>query len=539
MLEQAAEKRAELQLLFREAISETAVIQQKIGMAGLSRDRQQRLVASRDFKGMEEGIDHNDLYHLRGLKMLYEGDGYARLNKFDLAKQMYEAQILWIRSRPKLDIKTLAICHGRLGKMFLNLGKKNRAIVEFDRQLSLAKEIEDKPEEADAYYGLGAGYLANYDYENAERYFNIAQTLFNGLGSAAKYSGALRALKDCYERINKPDKARICQDRIDEVEGELRSKIDLMNFKIGDMKGRLVHTAAEIEHIVTIERTTFRAMSLKSMIHECEDKLVSLEAELADQEAKCGAIVMILEAIEKEQKEAHETDEREMWSELVHDQPQIVEVEELKTRLAARLKREIDQLETERLVGATIRVKIKNAESDIAVADEQLVLEEGALMKHSRLDKPFRCIGLCAANAAGNEVTGTSTGGYEEFAAAEGQHIHMIDYHSGAVNHVYMGGNADTGHTGVVTCVLHDGKLIFSGSTDESIIAWDGTSKRGRVRTFLGHEGSIVSLAVEGVMLASGGSDSTLRLWDKRTAVQLRVVYGHSRSILSMEIGTC
>jgi len=42
--------------------------------------------------------------------------------QFDLAKHNYEAQIMWIRSRPRIDIKALAICHGRLGKMFLNLG---------------------------------------------------------------------------------------------------------------------------------------------------------------------------------------------------------------------------------------------------------------------------------------------------------------------------------------------------------------------------------------------------------------------------------
>jgi len=40
-----------------------------------------RLVASQDFLGMEEGMDHNNMYQIRGLKMLYEGDGYAKLNK--------------------------------------------------------------------------------------------------------------------------------------------------------------------------------------------------------------------------------------------------------------------------------------------------------------------------------------------------------------------------------------------------------------------------------------------------------------------------
>ncbi len=50
-----------------------------------------------------------------------------------------------------------------------------------------------------------------------------------------------------------------------------------------------------------------------------------------------GALTMLLEAIEQELREATDTDEREMWSNLVHDQPQIVEVEELKTRLQGRV----------------------------------------------------------------------------------------------------------------------------------------------------------------------------------------------------------
>ena len=62
-----------------------------------------------------------------------------------------------------------------------------------------------------------------------------------------------------------------------------------------------------------------------------------LEADLAEQDAKGGALAKLLEAIDGELKEAAETDEREMWSYLVHDQPQIVEVEELKIRLQGEL----------------------------------------------------------------------------------------------------------------------------------------------------------------------------------------------------------
>jgi LysM repeat protein len=103
--------------------------------------------------------------------------------------------------------------------------------------------------------------------------------------------------------------------------------------------------------------------------------------------------------------------------------------------------------------------------------------------------------------------------------------------------HYIAVGTEELGHVGVVTCLLHDGQIIYSGSIDESIIAWDGLSRKLSHR-FLGHEGTIVALAVETTVLVSSGSDNTIRLWEKHTAKQLRVVHGHSKSVLSIEIGS-
>ena len=215
-----------------------------------------------------------------------------------------------------------------------------------------------------------------------------------------------------------------------------------MNEKISNYKTRLINPAAEIEFVVQIERSTFRAMELHNII-----KRKAVELELNEQELnvlqsdEIDMKVAQLDAISQELMIALESDEKELWSELVHDQPQIVEIEELKVRLQARLENEtkvLSQLEEEKRVKM---IHIRNIENDIKEADEGLAIENGALMKRMRLDKPFRCVGLCAANASGNEVSGTATGGFEEFAAADGCNIHMLDYHNGEVNHVFMGGN--------------------------------------------------------------------------------------------------
>jgi WD40 repeat protein len=136
----------------------------------------------------------------------------------------------------------------------------------------------------------------------------------------------------------------------------------------------------------------------------------------------------------------------------------------------------------------------------------------------------------------GNEVTGTATGGYEEFATSEGNNIHLLDYHNGELVHFFVGGDHNTGHIQTITCLLHDGKYLFSGSQDERILCWD-TVERKLLRCLLGHESSIVALASEYSLLISSAADATMRLWDKHTGDSLRVVFGHSKSVMSIEIG--
>lgn len=543
LLQQAFEKRSELQDLLRSAISETATVRQKLELTQLSKHARKTLISSSTFKSSEEGISHANLF-AAGMTMFYEGDGYAMESKFDLATQCYEAQITLIRSKQLVSepqqrqqaIKALAICHGRLGRMFSKLGHASRAVVEFDRQLSLAKEIGDKNEESDAFYGLGAGYLQLFDYENAIRYLTIAQALYLSLARQHRYVLCLSALKTCYLRLNHTEKAQIYQDKLKEASDPATRQLQLMHARLDEMKNKLVHQAAEIELIVKIERTTFRALELKHKVAEHDAKLKELELEVQAQDEVCGEVIAILTAIQTEYDFAVNSDATELYSALVHDQPQVVEIEELKTRLKQRRVMETDRLISEQDKKQKLLVRVKNTENNILEEDQQLALEEGALMKHSRLDRAFRCVGLCSTNIAGNEVTGTATGGYEEFIAAEGPHIHCIDYHSGELLHVFIGGDQDTGHTGLVTCLLHDGAMIFSGATDEQVICWD-TITRSKIRSLLGHEGTIVALAAENTLLISAAADTTMRLWEKATGRLLRVLFGHSKSVLSLEIG--
>lgn len=572
LLEEAFQKRNELLEELREVVSDMTTIKQNLHLQKISNKNVKKMKNQVTFNSMEEGLSHYSLFHYQNIHLLYEANLYVQEGKFELASRLYEAQIISIRSKAQQaydalprqmkskmfktnvlstqDIKVLSICHGKLGQMFIKMNEVSRGIVEFDRQLSLAKEISDKMEESDAYYGLGVGYLMNFDYENALRYLLIAQNLFLSTYRIQRYYLCLQSIKECYQKLHRQDKIDVVEERLQNTEQTIHKKCAYIAKSLKDMENRLAHTSAEIEYVIKIERTTYVAMEYKKFIVKKEEEIEGMNVELRKQQAVIEKIETLLDLIQKEMTAAIETDELEMWSELVHETPQVVEVEELKQRLKQRSKVEFEELKLQKAVEDKILVKIRNAENEIEEKLQLLSLEEGNLMKHSRHDRPFRVVGLCIANAAGNEVTGTATGGYEEFTAAEGNNIHFIDYHTGELKAVIRGatesqvmlaqfGNKSEdnfGHTGVVTCLLHDGGMIFSGSTDERIICWDTTTKR-KLRMMIGHEGSIVTLAAQVKYLVSSAADVTMRLWNKMTGQQVRVIFGHSKSVLSIEIG--
>ena len=257
LLKQAEEKRTVLQAELRQTIAQTANIFQSLKIFDYSKQNRLKLLKSAYFKGQEEGMDHERL-EIEGMKYLYEADGYASMGNFTLASSMYEAQIMYLRSKSDLDIKLLAFTHGRFGKMFLKQSRFERATVEFDRQLSLGKEIDDIVEIGESYLGIGLSYRMRNMYDEAIKYLEIAQVRLGSLGNMQKSAIAIKGLRDCYVKQGKLETAQIYAEKIKELDGEIQFKVNLISRKLTDMTERLTNTAAEIEHCVNIERTTYR-----------------------------------------------------------------------------------------------------------------------------------------------------------------------------------------------------------------------------------------------------------------------------------------
>ena len=205
LLANAKEKRLEMQDQLRRAIAEAADLKEKWKMVSLAPDSRKRLLNSTSFHAMEEGLNHVAL-QVDSLTFLYEGDGMVLLNNFKSARQLYEAQIIKLRSyKENIKIKLLSVCHGRMGRMFIKQAYFDRAIVEFDRQLSLAKEVDDKYEAAEAYYGMGIGYYNRAQYDYCVRYLNMAQVQFQALGNYSRCSDSMVGLRNCYSKLHKEE----------------------------------------------------------------------------------------------------------------------------------------------------------------------------------------------------------------------------------------------------------------------------------------------------------------------------------------------
>ena len=165
-------------------------------------------------------------------------------------------------------------------------------------------------------------------------------------------------------------------------------------------------TSAYIQ--VNLERITLKALQLRQDIKHTKQQISLLTNKLTLQTQVCSEIEHILDLITLEMKAALETDELEMWSSLVHDQAQLIDVEELKQRLHTRQEIEINKLKIEKNECQKLEIQISNLNNNILNYEEYLIIEQGELMRTKTI-KPFRSCCIAAANVAGDEVTGAAT----------------------------------------------------------------------------------------------------------------------------------
>ena len=135
------------------------------------------------------------------------------------------------------------------------------------------------------------------------------------------------------------------------------------------------------------------------------------ERERIEQKKQTAKVHDLLTKIKAQLEEAKTTDKDEMTSALIHEKEQVFEIEELKMRLQERQKKVEVQCDEESLRERKIAQSIVNQQDDLTELDKELEVEQGPLMQQVMKARILRCIGLNPSNTAGNEVTGTATGG--------------------------------------------------------------------------------------------------------------------------------
>jgi tetratricopeptide (TPR) repeat protein len=471
-------------------------------LAKYTNEQRKQLEDNPHFKESELG--HTLGTYERDLAHMIQGDAFFNIRKYDQSMRCYDHQLGQMREEDDPndpDVKVLAMIYGRKGRIELANRAWDRAILNYDRQRSLADEIESDVEWASAYMGLGEGYLGKGEYDHSRVLFEQAMLKCMVISDKVRQAKAYRGIQVSYERLYNPLYAARYKQKAEALTEANTNRIAGAFESLADMKMRLIDTTANMGEVIHLERITAGCINMRAQRIKLEEKIEDWVEKVEEQQKQVRQIKDLLEKIEAQLQEAKTTDKDEMNSALVHEKEQVFEIEELKMRLADRRKKVI--VETDEVVRVERKYKMTmlNLQDDLRELDKDLAVEQGALMKQVVKQKIIRCIGLNPSNTAGNEVTGTATGGIEFVCGIDTNNVNLYDIHSGTLKLVFAGDEENRhvgeplGHTSVITSVLfHDAK-IYTGSMDTTIMCWD-IEREERDWTGHGHEATVTCLCV-------------------------------------------
>ena len=467
---------------------------------------------------------------------------YLRTELYQSCLKCFE-DVMFKLSKPEqyfadLDTTTIimlkALVLGEEARAYYGLEKYDAAIVLFDRQLSLAKEIHVHNIQINALLGLGKCYVKKSDFDYAHTLFQEAEIL--AINSEADAKEALEGIDVCLVNMNRPKEALYVEEKLDEmVRDKQKENVEAALSKIDTMKQRMFDIRAKQSRLVTLEVISTNAVLLKREKDKKQQLVNEYIESLSKSTENMEELIELEYALNVEIEDATTTKKARIVSRLINGSNQEVKTMELSRRLKGQLgvvKSKKDEAMTEI---NRIRMLIHNTKDEISRIDERIAIENGPLVKRILSTRNYRCMAMNKSNCARNDVSGTSKGCIELVASTEGQELFLHNITTGKLAFVFTGDSGKhigeiNGHTATITSIYFHGHYIYTGGMDCCVIGWCTRSMK-KIFVGRGHDAAVTCISASRVVLVSGSADTSIILWKKDDGSLLRRIHGHARGI--------
>ena len=440
-----------------------------------------------------------------------------------------------IKETDAITIKSAVI--GKIGQAYNGLGKYDTAIVFFNRQLSMGKEIDMYESQINALLDLGTCYFSKSEFNYAHTLFQEAAAMESSVGNfPSKKAMAYAYLEKCLVALNKQNEASAIASMIHIMRGTRKERVEAALSEMESLKQRMMELSFNQSCVVSLDVVSPNLIFLdrekknkQLLIIECMQKLADVEKQLTKFSELTDHLKLELEVAENTTKDR-------LISRLINGMSQEVKTVELVRRLNDQL--EVVRVKKDDTIKESNRINllVHNTKDEITRLDGRIATEKGPLMQRVLRKRTYRCMAFNKSNVAHADVTGTSKGCTELMVSTEGKELYLHNITTGKLELVFTGDKEGrhigevNGHVSTITCVFFRGNRIYTGGNDSLVLGWC-TKTAKRLFVGRGHEAAVTCIFADNKQLVSGSADTTVIIWNGDDGSLLRRIHGHTRGV--------
>ncbi|CAK9075182.1 F-box/WD repeat-containing protein 7 (F-box and WD-40 domain-containing protein 7) [Durusdinium trenchii] len=421
--------------------------------------------------------------------------------------------------------------HG-LARSMQGLSLIDKAIVNFERMRSLAKEAELEKMEALALLGVAQCQFESTFYKAAIEFADRALLKFEDLNDRFYQGRACRELERAYGAIYDEDRQVAFRQRADNLEKEMDFRLGNAHGAIRHAEQKLISVTADTSQEYKLEVVSAKVPQLRAQIEQkrlAAEEIIKLSNRY-QRENEIGA--QRLKEIAVQLETVRQCKQDELDSDLVHGIMQRFKVRQLLENLEDEGKKLNELIDVRTKERSKTEIRASNALDDMRDLEQDLSVELGDLMrKVVKGQHQFRCAALNPANVRSRNVQGMATGGIERMVACIKDSIYVFDIRDGALLKIL---HDEEDRQRSITCLFYAEHRILCGGVDHTVRVWDDHHLDDSPLRLRGHEGTIWSLYADAKIIISGSADKTVRFW-RPSGRCVRIIDAvHSKAVTSL-----